>query len=94
MNEIEETALSGICEAPKFTPEKERYKMYVHIKPIIVNEPTAGGRVLIQEEDQQIYKKSAFSEEEAREILKKQLLEYYHNDWEIVKIEKDKTYTV
>lgn len=65
------------------------YKLYVHIKPVIMNMGN-GQRAIVQEEDQQIYKRYGLSEEHAKDVLIPFLREYYNNDFEIVKVERDK----
>lgn len=71
--------------------KKERYKICVHIKPIIMNMGN-GQQAIVQEEDNQIYKRYGTSEEDVKEVLKTHLLQYYHNDWEIYNVELDKTH--
>lgn len=71
--------------------KKERYKIYVHIKPIIMNMGN-GQQAIVQEEDNRIYKRYGTSEEDVKEVLKTHLLQYYHNDWEIYNVELDKTH--
>lgn len=75
------------------TTEKKRYKLYVHIKPIVLNMGN-GQQAIVQEEDNQIYKRYGNTEDEVKETLKTHLIQYYHNDWEIVNVEEDKTHTV
>lgn len=72
------------------TVETKCYKIYVHIKPIILNMGN-GQQVVVQEEDNQIYKRYAVSEDAVREMMKSFLCQYYHNDWEITQIELDKS---
>lgn len=72
----------------------KRYKLYVHIKPIVHTAPDGRGQIVMQQEENQIYKRYGDTEEAAKEELKTFLLKYYYNDWEIYQCEEDKTHTI
>lgn len=68
----------------------QRYKFFIHVKPIAV---TANGQhVLMQQEENLVFKRYGETEDAAMEALRPLLCEFYHNDWEVSECKLDKSY--